>query len=511
MVLELQRPLLLPENRKIRHLQGISLRRLCLLRPCDEITHDTATSSSPQISSFLQNDTQLHSPDEWKPSGSQNSGWRSTPFAGAALFSRQKKLEQVIASRVADTFITLHCASEIDPIYISEVVEDSMNPTFRSFDLSMFGPATTRLDTVIVKVWVKREDFVLLMEKNVCLSSLKYIGRHENHSFPPNCILFHLVDGIYTSCLSTQKPKPKPGIVLPTSSYNALMRIINIDVSLQDALVTREELATQINAVLNTKELDEALQAPEHIALAKNYLSSSRKILRNSIKRKMELKTSIEARNKAILVGKEVQQKAIEDIKNAQEKLSNSRILVTNTTCKLWGQRRRICEELQNIYNIEPTAQPLVFKICGLQLPNSNFEDVDEDIISAALGHVAHLVNMLQYYLSIPLPYPISPHGSRAIIQDFISILKDSQRIFPLYMRGTIRFRFDYGVFLLNKNIEWLAMSQGLKVMDIRQTLSNLKYLLYICTAGNTEIPARKTGGIKGLLTRTDIETTERR
>jgi hypothetical protein len=152
------------------------------------------------------------------------------------------------------------------------------------------------------------------------------------------------------------------------------------------------------------------------------------------------------------------------------------------------------------IFRIEATDHPLLFTICGLPLPNSSYEDADEDIVSAALGYVAEVVDMLQYYLSIPLPYPISPFGSRTIIHDPISLLADNQRTFPLYMKGTVRFRFDYGVFLLNKNIECLAESQGLKVIDIRQTLPNLKYLLYVCGEGKGELPARKAGGIRGLL-----------
>jgi hypothetical protein len=78
-------------------------------------------------------------------------------------------------------------------------------------------------------------------------------------------------------------------------------------------------------------------------------------------------------------------------------------------------------------------------------------------------------------------------------------------------MKGTVRFRFDYGVFLLNKNIERLAESQGLKVMDIRQTLPNLKYVLYVCSAGNTDLPARKAGGVRGLITGREIEIGSRR
>ena len=57
-------------------------------------------------------------------------------------------------------------------------------------------------------------------------------------------------------------------------------------------------------------------------------------------------------------------------------------------------------------------------------------------------------------------------------------------------------------MFLLNKNIEILSNALGIRPLDIRQTLPNLKYLLYVATAGKGELPARKAGGIKGLLRR---------
>ena len=40
----------------------------------------------------------------------------------------------------------------------------------------------------------------------------------------------------------------------------------------------------------------------------------------------------------------------------------------------------------------------------------------------------------------------------------------------------------------------------GLRVLDIRHTLPNLKYLLYVLTAGSGELPVRKAGGVRGLL-----------
>ncbi|KHJ31156.1 putative uv radiation resistance protein [Erysiphe necator] len=495
------RPLLLPQNRKIRHLQGIYVRNLTLPPLDDCITNDISLSSGLRSRSL-----QVHKPPLQRSNSFQDDELRelqryNTNRVGASSGLRRKTLDQVMASNSADTFVTLHCASQIDPIYISEIIEDSINPTFRQFDLSVFGPKITRMDTFIVKVWVKRKEFKLFIEEEINLKLLNYIGKLENHQCPANCILFDLIDGIYSRDLSINYQKPKPGVSLPTSSYSALLRLSNLDQSIQDALATREELAAQINNLLESRNMAEVLQAEERVTLANRYLNLERKLLKLSLKRRKDLKASIEARKKGIKSGIELQAKAADDIEDAQDKLMNCRKLLTNIICELRGQRRRICEELQTIYPINPvTHKPLLFTICGLQLPNSFFDDSDEETVSAALGYVAHIVNLLQYYLSIPLPYPISPYGSRAIIQDFISILQDKQRTFPLYMKGAVRFRFDYGVFLLNKNIEWLAKRQGLKLIDIRQTLPNLKYLLYICGAGSSEVPVRKAGGIRGLL-----------
>jgi hypothetical protein len=401
---------------------------------------------------------------------------------------------------MADTFFTLHCRGQEEPIYISEVAKKAMNPTFRFFDLSGLGPAITRLDTVTVKVWVKRQDFTLLIVEEINLQALQFISTLENHQFPTNCILFHLIDGIYTIDVSSNPPQPKPAPSLPTSSYSALMRLSNLDESIQDALATREELASQINAIIKSTPVDESPQAQENAALASRYVAASRKLLKQSLRRRAELETSIAARRAAMKAGREVQARAQEDVDAAQEKLQDCRALQQAATSATHGQRRRICEELSTIFPIEPTDHPLLFTICGLPLPNTSYDDTDEDVTSAALGHVARVVDMLQYYLAIPLPYPLSPLGSRSIAHDPISLLADNQRVFPLYMRGTVRFRFDYAVFLLNKNIERLAESQGLKVLDIRQTLPNLKYLLYVCGEGKGELPVRKAGGIRGLL-----------
>ena len=41
---------------------------------------------------------------------------------------------------------------------------------------------------------------------------------------------------------------------------------------------------------------------------------------------------------------------------------------------------------------------------------------------------------------------------------------------------------------------------QGLRMVDLRHTLPNLKYLLTVLTTGKGELPVRKKGGVKGLM-----------
>lgn len=193
---------------------------------------------------------------------------------------------------------------------------------------------------------------------------------------------------------------------------------------------------------------------------------------------------------------------------------------------------------------------PLSFQICSLPLANTLLDPTTsysptftyagnprekyphEETLSAALGLVALLVHHLQHYLSVPLPYPIKWHGSRSTIRDDISNFPvnpnaslysshasqsarsttpssslrgeapDPNREFPLFLPkggSTAQYRFEYAWFLLNRDIEVLCWSQGLKVVDIRHTLPNLQWLLMVCSAGREEMPERKKGGVRGL------------
>jgi hypothetical protein len=448
-------------------------------------------------------------------------------WTNASPLTRQKKLEDIAADRMADTFFTLHVEQHDEPIYISEVAEKAMNPNFRFFDLASCGPGVTRLDKLTVRIWAKSESmdkWQYLLDYTMHLRSLQFIGKtlgRFRHPLPQNCILFHMTDGIYTSFtdLPLQErihqevlapPKQISGNqVLTSSSYDALMRLSTLDDCIQDALVTRDRIADEIGSILEANKdsisaIEQVPETEEALRTVQAAVNAEKRRANAARRRRDDLQANLQQRREKMRVGRDLQSQVDADLPEQQAKCKEMRDLIEKTQEEIAGQRRRVCEDLLRLYPIEPVpGKSFAFTIRGLLLPNSEFDDVKEDVTAAALNYVAQVVSQLSPYLSVLLPYPITMHGSTSTIHDPLAQGQSNQnnpRTYPLYMKGIVRYRFEYGVFLLNKNIEILSNAFGLRPIDIRQTLPNLKYLLYVATAGKGELPARKAGGIKGLL-----------
>ncbi|KAH9866878.1 hypothetical protein IAQ61_007467 [Plenodomus lingam] len=562
-----ERPWLLPYNRKLRHLQGITIRNLTLtatpsrargktfddeaipstlkspakalaLRQGKGLSHSRSSSHLQSSSEATRQNGSLHRPttptNSSRPRLGNGLERRATmEWSNASPLTRQKKLEDITAGRMADTFFTLHVEEQEEPIYVSEVAEKAMNPNFKFFDLGACGPRVTRLDKLTVRVWAKSEtmtEWQYLLDYTVRFRSLQFIGKtlgRFRHPLPQNCVLFHMTDGIYTSFtdLPVQErvyqevlapPREHPeGRVLKSSSYDALMRLSTLDDCIQDALATRDRIADEIEHILESNkeaistvecvpETEEKLRTVEAAVIAeKRRVVAARR-------RRDELKANIEERREKMRLGREQQSMLSTELISQRETHSETLALHAQQCEAIHAQRRRICEDIQRIFLIEPSpsGKSLCFTIRGLPLPNSTFDEADQDVTAAALGYVAHIVTLLSPYLSVILPYPVTLQGSTSTIHDPLALgtqtaksaSSPNLRVYPLYMRGVVRYRFEYAVFLLNKDIEILSNALGLRPLDIRHTLPNLKYLLYIATAGKGELPARKAGGIKGLL-----------
>ncbi|KAF2865169.1 UV radiation resistance-associated gene protein [Massariosphaeria phaeospora] len=561
-----ERPWLLPCNRKLRHLQGIAVRNLTLTpapspsrsrgRPIDDDALPSALKSPTKALALRETRKLAHSRSSSDLQSSEDPAGRSNgdvsqptsptklarpapvkglrrrstlEWSGGSLLTRQKKLEDITRDRMADTFFSLHVDAQEEPVYISEVVERAMNPNFRFFDLGSCGPAVTRLDRVTVKAWAKNENtdgWQYLLEFDLQLRSLQFIGKtlgSFNHALPQNCILFYMTDGIYTSSMDLPlrernrpvllaPPKEHPdGRVLNSSSYDALMRLSTLDDCIQDALSTRDRIAEEIESILEDNRqalttVEQVPEAEERLKTVQAAVVAEKRRVEAVRKRRDELKNNIQRRRELMHTGRELQTRMESELVEAREKHNETKQLVDKAQEDIAGQRRRICEDLQTVFPIEPMpGKSLAFTIRGLPLPNTHteFDDAKEDVTAAALGYVAQVLSLLSPYFSVILPYPMNVNGSASTIEDPLAMNTGSQsnlRTFPLFMKGVVRYRFEYGVFLLNKNIEILSNTIGIRPLETRHTLPNLKYFLFVATAGKGELPARKTGGIKGLL-----------
>ncbi|EXJ84002.1 hypothetical protein A1O3_04669 [Capronia epimyces CBS 606.96] len=552
-----ERPFLYPWNRRLRHLHGISLRNLHITAPgarrrAKTITDDDALYSlASPTKRALQNDTKqlaqsrsfadlssalddpfnpipLHKASTSydknevhsnRPSGGRMRRSSTLHWASASPRTRQSKLEDIVVSRLADSWISVHCPGSSEPIYISEVIERSMNPSFAFFDLDSSGSHVSRSAECAIRVWARSadtEEYCLLVELDLDLRSLQFLGRSLekfHHPLPQNCILLHLSDGIYTSFTDLPaEPHPmvdqsinhRDGASNLGSSFDALMQLANLDDCIQDAVKVRSQIEDDINTILaeaNVLNIDDEAdpgfdgESPQ----AKAALAAEQKRLRQLKSRRDELEQSLERRRHALAIGRETLSESRKLLGDRSQACKDLETRLQHMETEARGQIRRICEALLNIFPIEPfKSRTLQFTICGIYLPNSVYDDTNRDEISAALGFTAQLVHQLALYLSTPLPYPLEPYGSTSFISDPVSIGL-SQRKYPLHPTS-VPYKFEYAVFLLNKDIEFLMSRAGLRVLDIRHTLPNLKYLLYVLTAGTGDLPARKAGGVRGLL-----------
>jgi len=128
---------------------------------------------------------------------------------------------------------------------------------------------------------------------------------------------------------------------------------------------------------------------------------------------------------------------------------------------------------LSVIYPIED-INPSTMSICGVTLSPGKIEAGT----STGLGHLAHMLQLVALYQGVYMIYPIICMGSRSGIKDPISVTSVGNGTFPLYPKGTDRYRFDYAVFLLGKDIEQICQISKVPVKDVRNLVLNLSRFL---------------------------------
>lgn len=125
----------------------------------------------------------------------------------------------------------------------------------------------------------------------------------------------------------------------------------------------------------------------------------------------------------------------------------------------LEAQRIRLVRELSTIYPIT-VEDELRFYIRGLEIPCAFYAGtVPDDVVSAALGFLCHLVHLLSKYLGVHLRYRLHCQSSRSAVQD------ERTATFPLFQgRSVEREQLEYGVHLLNMNVECICRTRGIRL-----------------------------------------------
>ncbi|XP_038673569.1 UV radiation resistance-associated gene protein isoform X3 [Scyliorhinus canicula] len=375
-------------------------------------------------------------------------------------------------SHLLDTYFSLHLCDDtkvFKAFYTSEVVKDSLNPTWRSLD---FGLMPDRLDTSVscflVRIWGgKKGQYHVVIEWKVNLDGLKYLGQ-QIRARNPNEVIFGLNDGYYGTPFDHKdliEKKRNSLLQVEQSSVRnsysvfSLLRLHTAQRAIKQTQVTVQKVGKEIEEKLRltastTKMKKERERLQLKILVLRNELERQEKALGRELEVLQKERIAFQDKEKVFTDKRHCLQVEDSSLDEKRKECIAKREHFLKTNAQLNIRCRQLLSELFYIYPVEMNDQKDYF-MCGVKLPNSeDFQAKDEGSISVALGYTAHLVLMISYFLQMPLRYPIIQKGSRSTIRDNITDkLSEKEREFPLYPRGGERFQFEYGVYLLNKNI----------------------------------------------------------
>ncbi|XP_041350815.1 UV radiation resistance-associated protein-like [Gigantopelta aegis] len=446
------------------------------------------------------------------------------------------------------TYFTLHKDNFTKAFYTSEKITGSVNPTWKSFNISQYEKdIDTKSTFIVLRIWVGEDvAFKLLIELQVHLTGLVFFAEKLQQGgvkYTPNTVIFGMFDKYFIApelpnqgqATALQKLKteedlnpPKNSFVLKcdqcavrnsysTSSLSRIHTILKATKQTQ-ASVNRVHCSIE-DCLLSSQEITQKLREREQLLMKVGQL---RQELRwQSMKRQCESDTvgRIHASNNKRENTLKEEEKTLEKSRKSLDEHRKSYVDIRETLVKVNAQlvmrRKQLVGEMASyIYPITENSKKRFF-ICGVRLPNSEeFQGCDETTIAVALGSTCHMTMMISQFLDFPLRYTMEARGSRALIKDHIHVkLTDKDREFPLYSKGKEKFQFNYGVFLLNKNISQIRFYAGLGTTDLRMTLPNLKTLLELRLGVKTDFPLPWTltptsGTGKSIGTSTAMEST---
>lgn len=143
---------------------------------------------------------------------------------------------------------------------------------------------------------------------------------------------------------------------------------------------------------------------------------------------------------------------------------------------KIRVRQAALVKELGSVYPIEYVGAG-EYSIRGIKITTADLSlnsRADEELISTALGYIAHLVFMLSKYLHVSLRYRLVPFSSRSFLKDEVN---DPNGEYPLYKKGVDKERYEKAMLFLKRDIDQLIFARGLDAVQSGPILGRLKAL----------------------------------
>ncbi|KAF9654299.1 hypothetical protein BDM02DRAFT_3182112 [Thelephora ganbajun] len=288
-----------------------------------------------------------------------------------------------------------------------------------------------------------------------------------------------------------------------TASWNDLLKLVNLHAVIYETRQNLTEVEHNVDLLIATDSIQPLKRKEAQLRRRISDVECDRQgVLYNS----SLLSQQIQAKREELVKRRNVLVEANKLLEDQRDDASEADMLLHAESSDLAALRSRLTptrttllSTLASIFPIELLSPPdLLYTILAVPLPiplsapdpgpplsMPSHKDVTEEGIATALGFAAQVLQLMATYLGEVLVYPITCVGSRSLIKDGISAMV-GPRMFPLFSKGVDTYRFEYGVFLLNKNIEMLMANRNLRALDMRHTLPNLKNLLLTLTSGES-------------------------
>lgn len=424
-----------------------------------------------------------------------------------AIYARNVVSPEISETEYFGLFYTIHLNRDDSAIYTSEVCENNLNPMWQQLQMAKFNSLRNSTSkSLVVRVWLTKKNdscVTCVIEWDVNLHGLSFLGEQvpkDGRKFLPNTLLFAMPEGVYGAANTIVQQGPKsdhsghnlyevlysdPTVIRNSCSVNSLKRMMMTERAIKQTQASVSRVRRAIEKRLQQRlqlhgRLAEQEKVRLRIGLLKEVIEErSRQLEKERVACQVKAQELADKEKQLASMAAELVEKRNLLVERRRHYFEVRESLL-KTSSRLLFRQKELITELAFIYPVVSLPEGKGYTICFVHLPNSeDFSDRDDQTISVALGYVTHTLLMMSHFLDVPLRYPLIHCGSMSSVRDnLIEHFTDIDREFPLHMKGKNRMTFNYGVYLLNRNIAQLRCHCNMVTKDLRPTLHNL-YGLY--------------------------------